>query len=585
MLAYSDEKNVQILISLLKAHHIKKIVASPGAMNSGFVACCQADNFFEMYSVVDERSAGYIACGLSVESNEPVIISCTGATASRNYLSAMTEAYYRKIPIIAITSTTPVRNRGNNFPQFVDRSVTLNDVVKKSILVPITLSNSDESYCKLRINDALLELYRHGGGPIHINLECNYNETFNVMSLPNVNVIERFYCSSKDFPSIDNKKIGIFVGAHKAWSKRLTDAVDGFCAMHNAVVICDLTSNYKGKYGLNANIITDQDYSAISKRFDLIIHIGDISGAYTSIVSNEVWRVNPDGEIRDTFGMLTKVFEMEEHEFFEHYCKKREENNTIANEWKEYRDVLISKIPELPFSNIWIAQQTISKLPHNTILHLGILNSLRSWNFFEVSNSITCYSNTGGFGIDGCVSTIIGASLASKTKLIFGVVGDLALFYDLNSLGNRHIGNNIRLLVINNGRGTEFTNYNHKTAQFGSDTDDFIAAAGHFGNKSTKLLKHFADDLGFEYLSANSKAEYLSILDKFVSPNMSEKSMVLEVFTNSVDESDALKIMRELESPLNMVSKENMPKVAFVKKAAKRIIGENNIEKIRKRIK
>ena len=50
------------------------------------------------------------------------------------------------------------------------------------------------------------------------------------------------------------------------------------------------------------------------------------------------------------------------------------------------------------------------KLPENSVLHLGILNSLRSWNFFEVPTSVSAYSNVGGFGIDGGVSSLIGAS-------------------------------------------------------------------------------------------------------------------------------------------------------------------------------
>ena len=78
---YSNFKNVQILIALLKKHGIRKIVASPGTSNMPFVASVQQDGFFEIYSCVDERSAAYIACGLSVESGEPVVIKFTSAKA------------------------------------------------------------------------------------------------------------------------------------------------------------------------------------------------------------------------------------------------------------------------------------------------------------------------------------------------------------------------------------------------------------------------------------------------------------------------------------------------------------------------
>ena len=97
---YCDDKSIQILISLLKQNNIKKVIASPGTTNLGFVASIKRDSFFEIYSCVDERAACYMAGGLAVESGEPVVITCTGATASRNYYPGLTEAYYRKIPIL-----------------------------------------------------------------------------------------------------------------------------------------------------------------------------------------------------------------------------------------------------------------------------------------------------------------------------------------------------------------------------------------------------------------------------------------------------------------------------------------------------
>ena len=102
---YSEEKNVQIIIALLKANKIKKVIASPGTTNVCLVESMRYDGDFEMYSSVDERSAAYMACGMAAESGEPVVLTCTGATASRNYMPGLTEAYYRKLPIIAITAT------------------------------------------------------------------------------------------------------------------------------------------------------------------------------------------------------------------------------------------------------------------------------------------------------------------------------------------------------------------------------------------------------------------------------------------------------------------------------------------------
>ena len=83
---YTVERNVQIVIALLKANGIKRVIASPGTTNMTFVGSIQQDPFFEIYSSVDERSAAYLACGMAAETGEPVVLSCTGATASRNYM-------------------------------------------------------------------------------------------------------------------------------------------------------------------------------------------------------------------------------------------------------------------------------------------------------------------------------------------------------------------------------------------------------------------------------------------------------------------------------------------------------------------
>ncbi|WP_040213540.1 thiamine pyrophosphate-binding protein [Clostridium polynesiense] len=574
---YTDERSVQILISLMKAHGIKKVVASPGTTNISFIASIQQDSFFEIYSSVDERSAAYIACGLAAESGEAVALSCTGATASRNYMSGLTEAYYRKLPVLAITSTQHSGRIGQNMPQVIDRTTSLNDTVNMSVQIPTIHDAEDEWACEVKLNSALLELNHRGGGPVHINLATVYSMNFTVKELPPARVIRRISCNNL-FPELKCKKVGIFVGAHKKWSEELIAVVDRFCEKYNGVVFCDHTSNYKGKYGVNASLMCSQEqYDAPCRTLDVMIHLGDISGSAINMHPREVWRVNPDGVIRDTFRKLSYIFELEEKDFFEAYLKMTTEESKVSsyvNECREECKKLLRKVPELPFSNAWVAQKSISHLPEESVLHLGILNSLRVWDYFEVPNSVQVYSNTGGFGIDGGVSSLIGASLVDKDKIYFGVVGDLAFFYDMNVIGNRHVSNNIRLIVVNNGRGTEFRNYNHNAAYFGEEADKYMAAAGHFGNQSSKLVKHYVEDLGFEYLCATNKNEYLKVMDHFFTPDKLEKPLLLEVFTDSQEESNAIRIMNNLETTTK----------GAVKNIMKEVIGEKGFRTLKRLI-
>lgn len=579
---YSTEKNVQMMISLMKTHGIHRVIASPGSTNISFVASLMYDGTFDIYSAPDERSAAYMACGMAAESGKPVALSCTGATASRNYIPGLTEAFYRKLPVLAITSTQHTGQIGQHIPQVIDRSALLNDIVKLSVQIPIIESKTDEWSVNTKINEALLELGHRGGGPVHINLTTSYPLEpieFSVKNLPVSRVIRRIQTGDK-YPSLENKKVAIFIGNHKIFSNGEVENIELFCEKYDAVVLVDQTSNYLGRYAVSASLITSQDmYKSDCTNMDILIHIGEVSGAYLSLNPKEVWRVSIDGKIRDTFKKLTYVFETEEISFFEKYCRLSVFDNNSTEyyyQWKDEYDFLYSKLPEIPFSNIWIAQNTYDVLPSGSCLHLGILNSLRAWNFMMTRKDISGYSNTGGFGIDGLLSSLVGASLVSGDTLYFLVIGDLAFFYDINVLGNRHIGSNIRILLVNNGKGMEFKNYTNFATRFGNETDKYIAAGGHNGNKSRDLIHHFSEDLGFKYISASDKEEYLKTLPIWISPEISEKPIIFEVFTDEEDENEALRIVRN-------VGTEGKYKVKqATKNFVKSVIGENGVSVIKR---
>ena len=580
-LRYTDERNVQIVIALLKAHGIHRVIVSPGTTNMTFVVSIENDPWFQIWSSVDERSAAYLACGMAAETGEPVVISCTGATASRNYMPGLTEAYYRKLPVLAITSTRGNHKLGHLIDQQIDRRNIPNDIAMESVTIPMVKDKEDERFCEIEANKAILALKLNGGGPVHINMYTKYSQDFSIKEIPHVNVIYRHTSFDTDYPKIpQNSRIMIFVGAHADFSERLTKAVDKFCATHNAVVLCDHTSGYRGKYELHYQIVCGQRlWHSPNAHADLCIHIGEVSGNSYNVPVANVWRVSPDGALRDTFGKLRHVFVMPEEDFFERYSKDNVHHTELYDAMTEEVDIMQKKIPELPFSNIWMAQNMVDKLPAECELHLGIYHSLRSWNFFKLPFGIHAKCNVGGFGIDGGVSTMMGASFVHPDKLFIGVFGDLAFFYDMNVVGNRHVGKNIRLLLINNGKGNEFRNYGHPCYFLGEEAEKYVAAAGHYGNMSHKLVRDYATDLGYEYLSASNKDEFNASIDRFLTPEMTEKPMLFEVFTETESESKAL------ETALNfMVNPKEVIK-NNVKHIAKNILGDAGIEIVKKVVK
>lgn len=577
---YTNERNVQIVIALLKAHGIHRVIASPGTTNMTFVVSIQNDPWFEIWSSVDERSASYLACGIAAETGEPVVISCTGATASRNYMPGLTEAYYRKLPVLAITSTRGNHKLGHLVDQQIDRRNIPNDIAMESVYIPMVKDYEDERFCEIEANKAILALKLNGGGPAHINMSTCYSRDFSVVDLPPANAIYR-YTSFDSLPEIPKEgRVAVYIGSHSNFSEKQVNAIDQFCATYDAAVFCDHTSGYRGRYEVHYQLSAGQkQWCSELRNIELLIHIGEVSGDQFLPSFNHVWRVSPDGMLRDTWGKLCKVFMMPEEEFFLHYSEKGLTHTEYIDALNSEIFDLEQNIPELPFSNIWIAQQMHDKLPVDSELHMGIYHSLRSWNFFKLPAGILAKCNVGGFGIDGGVSTMIGASFVSPDKLFVGIFGDLAFFYDMNVVGNRHVGKNVRILLINNGKGNEFRNYQHPCYFLGDEADKFVAGAGHYGNKSHLLIKNYAENLGYEYISASNKNEFNEVIAKFLSDKTYEKPVLFEVFTETEDESNALESILNMKIDREQVFRHN------VKKVVKNIVGDKVINKVRKLIK
>lgn len=573
---YTAERNVQIVISLLKANGIKKVVASAGTTNYTFVASLQYDPWFEIYSSVDERSAAYIACGLAAESGEPVVLTCTGSTASRNYIPGLTEAYYRKLPILAITSHQGTDRIGQLIFQNIDRRNIQNDIAKLSVELPVVKDERDEAFVTMEANKAILELRRNGCGPVHINMFTTYSRDFSVKELPPVRVMKRVQ-AWETMPELPKGHICVYVGSHVHFTPEQTEAVDHFCATHDAIVICDHTSGYYGKYRLLPTLSQLQNAATLFDTFDLMVHIGEVSAATFAgtVPVKEIWRVSEDGELRDPFKKLTTVFQMSELSFFKHYGSVKGNKHDNIDRYRELFGEIYNHIPELPFSNIWTASQLSKRLPKGSLFHISASNSRRCWNMFHLPEGVQSTSNVGCCGIDGCTSAMIGSSLASPNRLCYLVTGDLAFFYDLNSLGNRHVGKNIRILLINNAVGAEFKLSAHPCYAFSDEADKYMAAAGHFGAKSPVLVKHYSEDLGFQYLSATNKEEFLAALDTFTTPEITDKPMILEVFTTHENENAALAMMKDITCDAKSVMKGKMAS------AIRSVAGEAGINKIK----
>lgn len=572
---FENIENIKMVTELLKKHNIKDLVISPGGTNIPLIKLVQNDDFFNCYSVVDERSAVYVAIGIYLQTGNPVVMICTSAQATRNYIPGLTEAYYKKVPILAITMEKHPRFKYQGYMQAPDQTSLPNDSIKKSFELPFVTDINDIYHSRRVINEAILELTHNGRGPVQL---CIPWLDFKIEEIwPKNIMIKRFLINDVEKMNLNGKRILIVIGEHRPFSVKEKEALNYFCKNTDSVIYTNHLSNFSNEFSVNANLlfstIDNENFEKIKP--DILINIGGQTGDYplylklskTNYSEIENWIISEDGNIMDTYDKLTAVFQGKEEEFFLNITENNVDHK-YCELWKQEIKKL-NKNVDLPFSNVSIAKFLHDKLPNNSIIQFSILNSLRTWNLFDLNENIECYSNVGAFGIDGGMSTLIGQSIVTD-KLSFMIIGDLAFLYDINSLSIRHIKNNLRILLVNNNGGIEFKLH-------GEDknlVDNYIAAANHF-----KDAKGWAETCGFKYISANNMSEFEENSQIFI--NKSEQPIIFEVFVSDSDESEAYQKLIKINKKTTKVEKIK----DIIKDSIKKSIGNDNFIKLKNKIK
>lgn len=582
---YTELKVYQMIISMLKNYNIKNCVLSAGSRNVPFVHSVEKDDFFNCYSVVDERSAGYFAVGLAQERKEPVVISCTASTASCNYYPAVAEAYYQNVPLIILTSDRNPTMLGQREDQMIDQVGMFDRHVKKSINLPIIHDEDDEYYCERLLNEAFLEMNHKITGPIHINVPMkSYNNSFNVKELPYVKKIERLDLETSDknweekLSELTNyKRIMVVCGQNDFVSERLQKSLQDFFKKYNCAVIIDHMSNIDFENGINPTVGFDGKFITTKKTEellpDLVISFG---GQVFSGVKPELrkfykrvkhWSIQPDGSLVDLFKSLDTIFECSPEKFFELANKFNDNKNDMKyfNMLNEYIQSI--RYPSFDYCHIYAIKNVVERIPENSILHLSINDSVRIANFFKINKKINVSANIGTYGIDGPISTFIGHSVMAE-KPSYLVVGDLAFFYDMNAIRLNSIKNNMRILLINNHGGSEF----YYNGTWKDQYSDLHTTARH-----KTEAEGWVKSNDFEYLRATNKEEFDNQIDIFMSEN--KKPILFEVITEMSTDAKLIEEFYNLSRPKDIKSEA----IRKSKEIIKKTIGQDRAVEIAKK--
>tara|TARA_B100001115_G_scaffold178870_1_gene168885 strand:- start:2018 stop:3694 length:1677 start_codon:yes stop_codon:yes gene_type:complete len=467
--------NARLLAHVLKAHECENLVVAPGSRNAPLIYACMAEGF-ETYSIPDERAAAFTALGMALEKGKPAAVICTSGSAAANFLPAVTEAYYQKVPLVVITADRPREWIG----QGAGQTIMQEGIYGKHILGEANLIREPQDdlarQYNLRISqEALLNLHK---GPVHINVpfdEPLYDEfegpeeQFRIIRRPATERHLNEADLSELVQSFEQAKRPMILVGQMSPDPALEQALASLLEKRPFLLLSETLSNLNhipGVHSIDRMVNTLGEEEAALLQPDLLISLGG------EIVSKMVkaylrksgdfphWHFTEDEIFKDTFHKLTLNLDCKASWFFQQLSERvRAKANTwVQKVWalEESRAQLHKDYLEnCEYSDLKVYAELLQHLPQSTVLHSANSAGIRYAQLFDHRDDVRHYANRGTSGIDGSTSTAIGHALNTQDPVVL-ISGDVAFQYDNAAFWNDRLPQNLKVIVINNEGGNIF---------------------------------------------------------------------------------------------------------------------------------
>lgn len=551
----SDKKSISLLADIFVKSGLSDIVISPGSRNAPVILSFVNRKEINAFNIVDERSAAFFALGLALSKKKTVAIACTSGSAVLNYASAISEAYYQKIPLLVLTADRPSHMIDIGDGQTIRQKEVFRNFIRESYELPLDIAG-EESKDKLEnlINEAINNCVFPQAGPVHINIpfdEPLYNTTDEQIS-------GKLITFDKRLPGISDRKIReisdgwnkskkvMIIAGQTAVNKKIKYGLEKISKNSNTVILTETTSNV---YGVNNIDCIDNVVSGIreeeteSFKPEILISLG--GQVVSKLIKNFLrkhppsvhWHISPAGEKMDTYFSLTECIRMDGSVFLDVLSDKL---HTVKSDystlWQSRKKKIESRkqnfLKTAEYSDLKVFESILNHLPANSVLHLGNSTPVRYSQLFGSRDDIIYISNRGVSGIDGQVSTAAGYAFGSD-KLNVMISGDLGFLYDSNALMNHYLKPNFKIIVINNSGGGIF--------RFIPGPDTTPNLEEFFEAKHQWDARHIAMTYGLEYRRADTLKQLESELPDFFMTDHDRGPSVIEIFTPAEKNAEILR--------------------------------------------
>ena len=459
MTAIHHLQHIAELGPVLEGLGIRHVILAPGSRNAPLMQLFTSGNRFSCHSIVDERSAGYVALGMARQLGLPVAVVTTSGTAVLNLSPAVAEAYQQCIPLVVLTADRPreILTQFNN--QVTDQRAPYFNHSKGFFEFPVQVRDLSSLEQDIRTVEQLVsEALREPAGPVHVNLplaEPLYVPLpESALSGVTVNTPSEELPVPEVLPAVGpgEKKILVLAGMGPG-ERKVQGALELLLAHRQAAVVAENISNLNApSFVSNPELVlagaTEEERRALAP--DLILAFG------LQVVSKRLRLFAESCSDADLRSLETGTDPVE---LFRELAGIRPCENRYLTLWKgiEGREQarVQSFLREAPFGNLTALAKILEVLPGGTVVHLGNSATIRYSQLLPVNPDLSYFSNRGISGIDGSLSTAVGSAMVSDQQHLL-IMGDLSFVYDSNGLWNKDFPENLKVVVMNDGGGGIF---------------------------------------------------------------------------------------------------------------------------------
>jgi 2-succinyl-5-enolpyruvyl-6-hydroxy-3-cyclohexene-1-carboxylate synthase len=515
------------------------------------------DNHPDMDTIVvtDERSAAFIALGMAQQLKEPVGVVCTSGTAMLNYYPAVAEAYYQCIPLVVLSADRPEEWINHGDGQTIVQEGVYQNHIRAELNVPEKVSPQDVVFFDEEIAKAFQKCNGSWKGPVHFNFH---------LSEPLYETVEaeRLQISGANeyqVPELDTATKSALTDAWNNSERRMIlcgqlepnpgvlNALIELADDASVAILVENTSNVSHPKFIHC---IDRTLSAISEEEielfqpDLLVTIGGaiVSKRIKSFLRKspieQHWKVGAAFPEMDTYRHLTQAVTVSETSFIRTLSALNDTKHVSQFGWKwkqkdfKIQDILPQYIENARYSDLTVFDIVLDSIPENAYLHMANSSVVRYCQLFDPIRSIRYFSNRGTSGIDGSSSTAVGASIARANDLHVLITGDLSFFYDSNAFWNNYVGENLKVVVVNNSGGGIFRIINGPNK---------VKGLYHYLETENKAkVSGICEAFNMVYLKAENLVEVEQQMATLLTEPTGGRPAVLEIFTPNTENSEVL---------------------------------------------